>query len=176
MAPRISLALAIHTHQPPCHYGRVSAEAHARPYLPTRHPPYPPPPPRLSLHYTGPLLEWLAAERPEFLARLGALVAREQVELLGGGLYEPILASLPEHDRIDQLTRMASTLQAITGHRPQGAWLAERVWEPDLPTALAKAGYRWTILDDQQCRAAALPEANRWGAYTTDDQDNRLTL
>ena len=29
---------------------------------------------------------------------------RDQVELLGGGLYEPILASLPEHDRIDQLT------------------------------------------------------------------------
>ncbi len=176
MAPRISLALAIHNHQPVGNFGWVFAEVYDRAYLPMlealeRHPGV-----RLSLHYTGPLLEWFAAERPEFLARLGALVAREQVELLGGGLYEPILASLPEQDRIDQLTRMASTLQAMTGRRPQGAWLAERVWEPDLPTSLAKAGYRWTILDDQHFRAAAIPEENLWGAYTTEDQGDLLTV
>jgi hypothetical protein len=176
VAPRISLALAIHNHQPVGNFGWVFAEVYDRAYLPLlealeRHPGV-----RLSLHYTGPLLEWLAAERPEFLARLGALVASGQVELLGGGLYEPILASLPEQDRIDQLTRMAALLEGLTGRRPQGAWLAERVWEPDLPTALAKAGYRWTILDDQHFRAAAIPEANLWGAYTTEDQGNLLTV
>ncbi len=57
----------------------------------------------LSLHYTGPLLEWFAAERPDFIDRLRALVARGQVEILGGGYYEPVLASLPERDRIGQL-------------------------------------------------------------------------
>ena len=31
------------------------------------------------------------------------------MELLGGGLYEPVLASLPERDRVDQLSRMAGT-------------------------------------------------------------------
>ncbi len=176
VAPRISLALAIHNHQPVGNFGWVFAEVYDRAYLPMlealeRHPGV-----RLSLHYTGPLLEWLAAERPEFLARLGSLVARRQVELLGGGLYEPILASLPERDRVDQLTRMAATLESITGHRPQGAWLAERVWEPDLPTSLVKAGYRWTILDDQHFRAASIPEENLWGAYTTEDQGNLLTV
>ena len=176
MGSRISLALAIHNHQPVGNFGWVFAEVYDRAYLPMlealeRHPGV-----RLSLHYTGPLLEWLAAERPEFLARLVALVSRHQVELLGGGLYEPILASLPEHDRVDQLRRMATTIEAITGHRPQGAWLAERVWEPDLPTSLAATGYRWTILDDQHFRAAAIPEANLWGAYTTEDQGNLLTV
>lgn len=176
MAPRISLALAIHNHQPVGNFGWVFAEVYNQAYLPMlealeRHPGV-----RLSLHYTGPLLEWLAAERPEFLERLRALVARGQVELLGGGLYEPILASLPEHDRIDQLTRMASRIEAITGRRPRGAWLAERVWEPDLPTSLVSAGYRWTILDDQHFRAAAIPEENLWGAYTTEDQGQLLTV
>ena len=33
---------------------------------------------------------------PTFLERLRALVDRGQVEILGGGLYEPVLASLPE--------------------------------------------------------------------------------
>jgi alpha-amylase len=176
LAPRISLALAIHNHQPVGNFGWVFAEVYDRAYLPMlealeRHPGV-----RLSLHYTGPLLEWLAAERPEFLARLGTLAGRQQVELLGGGLYEPILASLPEHDRVDQLVRMAETVEGITGRRPSGAWLAERVWEPDLPTALVKAGYRWTILDDQHFRAAAIPEENLWGAYTTEDQGSLLTV
>ncbi len=124
VAPRISLALAIHNHQPVGNFGWVFAEVYDRAYLPMlealeRHPGV-----RLSLHYTGPLLEWLAAERPEFLARLGALVARDQVELLGGGLYEPILASLPEQDRVDQLTRMASDDRAASraaGRRAPGS-------------------------------------------------------
>jgi alpha-amylase len=176
LAPRISLALAIHNHQPVGNFGWVFAEVYDRAYLPLlealeRHPGV-----RLSLHYTGPLLEWIAAERPDFLERLGGLVRPGQVELLGGGLYEPILASLPEHDRIDQLTRMAATIERITGSRPRGAWLAERVWEPDLPTALVRAGYQWTILDDQHFRAAAIPEENLWGAYTTEDQGNLLTV
>ena len=77
---------------------------------------------------------------------------------------------------VDQLTRMAEVVEGIAGRRPLGAWLAERVWEPDLPTALVGAGYRWTILDDQHFRAASIPEANLWGAYTTEDQGRLLTV
>jgi 4-alpha-glucanotransferase len=176
VASRISLALAIHNHQPVGNFGWVFAEVFEQAYRPMldaieRHPGV-----RLSLHYTGPLLEWLRAERPEFVARLRALVNGGQVELLGGGLYEPVLASLPERDRVAQLRRMADELQAMTGRRPQGAWLAERVWEPDLPTSLVAAGYRWTILDDAHFRAAAIPEENLWGAYTTEDQGHVLRV
>ncbi|MDQ2966675.1 MAG: DUF1926 domain-containing protein, partial [Chloroflexota bacterium] len=176
MASRISLALAIHNHQPVGNFGWVFAEVFEHAYRPMldaieRHPGV-----RLSLHYTGPLLEWLRAERPEFVARLRALVDRGQVELLGGGMYEPVLASLPERDRVAQLHRMADELESMTGRRPRGAWLAERVWEPDLPTSLVTAGYQWTILDDAHFRAAAIPEENLWGAYTTEDQGHVLRV
>ena len=99
-----------------------------------------------------------------------------QVEILGGGYYEPVLASLPERDRVGQLTRMGDELEALFGRRPGGAWLAERVWEPDLPASLAAAGYRWTILDDAHFRAAAIPEEDLWGPYTTEDQGEILTV
>ncbi len=170
MAPRISLALALHNHQPVGNFGWVIAENCETAYLPMlealdRHPGV-----HLSLHYTGPLLEWFAAERPDILDRLRALVARGQVEILGGGYYEPVLASLPERDRIGQLIRMGDELEAIFGRRPRGAWLAERVWEPDLPTSLVAGGYEWTILDDAHFRAAAIPEEDLWGPYTTEDQ------
>ena len=85
-------------------------------------------------------------------------------------------ASLPERDRLGQLARMADELEHITGRRPRGAWLAERVWEPDLPTSLARAGYGWTILDDNHFRAAAIREERLWGPYTTDDQGHLLTV
>jgi 4-alpha-glucanotransferase len=174
--PRISLSLVLHNHQPVGNFGFVLEDNHRLAYLPMiealeRHSGV-----RLGLHYTGPLLEWLRAERPQTVARLGDLVSRGQVEIVGGGHYEPVLTALPEHDRVAQLTRMAGELEAIFGRRPRGAWLAERVWEPDLPIALVDAGYEWTILDDAHFRAAAIPDDEHWGTYSTDDQGRRLTL
>ncbi len=176
MAPRIGLSLAIHNHQPVGNFGWVFAEVYGLAYLPMlealeRHPGV-----RMALHYSGPLLGWLQAERPEFVDRLRSLVARGQVEILGGGFYEPVLASLPERDRIGQLRRMSDELDRLFGRRPTGAWLAERVWEPDLPTSLEAGGYAWTILDDAHFRAAAIPEEDLWGPYTTEDQGRLLRV
>jgi 4-alpha-glucanotransferase len=174
--PSISLALALHNHQPVGNFGWVFAEVFEQAYEPMiaaleRHSGV-----RLSLHYTGPLLEWLVAERGDTVHRLRDLVERDQVEMLGGGYHEPVLASLPERDRIGQLRRMADEVEQRFGRRPSGAWLAERVWEPDLPTSLVSAGYGWTILDDAHFRAAAIPEDDLWGPYTTEDQGHLLRV
>ncbi|MEZ0240626.1 MAG: alpha-amylase/4-alpha-glucanotransferase domain-containing protein [Chloroflexota bacterium] len=176
MTRRISLAITLHNHQPVGNFGWVFADVFERAYQPMvealeRHPGI-----HLGLHYTGPLLEWLQAEEPAFIARLRTLVEREQVEVLGGGLFEPVLAALPERDRIAQLERMADTVEDLFGRRPSGAWLAERVWEPDVPTSLAAAGYAWTILDDAHFRAAAIAEDAMWGPYTTDDQGRLIRV
>ncbi len=37
-------------------------------------------------------------------------------------------------------------------------------------------GYDWTILDDAHFRAAAIPEEDLWGPYTTEDQGEILTV
>jgi 4-alpha-glucanotransferase len=176
VAPRISLALALHNHQPVGNFGWVFSEVFEKAYAPMvdaleRHPGV-----RVSLHYTGPLLDWLMAERGDTIDRLRALVDRDQVEIMGGGYYEPVLVSLPERDRVGQLTRMADDLERLFGRRPRGAWLAERVWEPDMPTSLVAAGYEWTILDDAHFRAAAIPEDDLWGPYTTEDQGHLLDV
>jgi len=176
LSRRISLALTLHNHQPVGNFGWVIAETYDHAYLPMlaaleRHPSV-----QLALHYSGPLLTWIRAERADFIERLGALVARHQVEIVGGGWYEPVLAALPERDRVGQLSRMGDELESLFGSRPRGAWLAERVWEPDLPTSLVTAGYDWTVLDDAHFRAAAIPEEALWGPYTTDDQGKVLTV
>ncbi len=176
MAPRISLALVIHNHQPVGNFGWVIEETYRAAYEPMlaaleRHPGV-----RAGLHYSGPLLEWLVAEQPAAVERLATLAERGQVEILGGGWTEPILASLPQADRVAQLRRMGDELAARFGRRPRGAWLAERVWEPSLPADLVRGGYEWTILDDNHLRAASVAEDAMWSTFTTDDQGERLTV
>jgi 4-alpha-glucanotransferase len=131
---------------------------------------------RLALHYSGPLLDWLAVEQPTFLDRLRALADADRIELLGGGYYEPILPSLPDRDRLAQLRLMADEVERIGGSRPLGAWLAERVWEPDLPATLADGGYDWTILDDEHFRAASIDGSQLSGPYLTEDEGRPLAV
>ena len=173
---RISLTLVLHNHQPVGNFGFVFEEAFEKAYLPmlealeqpSRCAPRPP------LHRAPAGVAQGGARSPSL--RLRALVERGQVEVLGGGYYEPVLASLREDDRIGQLMRMADEVESLVGQRPSGAWLAERVWEPDVPKALVKAGYGFTIVDDAHFRAAAIPPELHWGPYSTDDQGYRVLV
>jgi len=158
--PAVTLLMAVHCHQPVGNFGFVLEEAYAKAYDPflrvlERHPGV-----RLALHYSGCLLDWLRAHRPEFLDRVRALVSRGQVELLASGYYEPILPLLPEADRQGQIARMREALRASCGADAAGSWLTERVWEPDLPATLARAGIRYTMVDTNQFSTARawLPE------------------
>ena len=176
MTHRLTLSLVIHNHQPVGNFDFVFAEATKRAYDPIlalleRHPSV-----RLSLHYTGPLYDWLTVHRPDHLDRLRALVARGQVELLTGAYYEPILVAIPDADKIGQIRKMTRFLRETFGCEPTGAWLAERVWEPHLPKPLAEAGVRYTVLDDTPFKMAGLTDDDLFGPYVTEEQGRTLTV
>ncbi len=167
---QLTLALVIHSHQPVGNFDHVFAEATSRAYQPmlealARHPTV-----RLTLHYSGSLLDWLGARRPEHLDLLGDLVAREQVELLTGGYYEPVLVSIPEADKLGQIRKMTDYLEERFGVTPRGAWIAERIWEPHLPKPLAQAGVRYTVLDDTPFKMAGLSDDDLFGTYVTEEE------
>jgi alpha-amylase/alpha-mannosidase (GH57 family) len=131
---------------------------------------------RLSLHYTGSLLDWLDEAHPEFLERIATLVHRKQVELVGGGYYEPILPAIPDVDKIAQIRRLSEHLQRRFGIKPSGMWLAERVWEPSLPRLLREADITWTILDDIHFKNVGLEDSDLYGYYATEDQSSALKV
>ena len=144
MSHRISFGWVLHQHQPIGNFPWVFAEVYDACYDPLlaaleRHPGV-----RVNLHYSGPLIDWFIAERPEYLHRLAVLVQRGQVEMLTGGYYEPILPIIPESDQQGQIFKMNSALRQHFGSEPTGLWLAERVWEPTLPSSLARAGVAYT--------------------------------
>ncbi len=168
--PPITLVLIVHDHQPVGNFDGVFEQAYADAYLPfleflERRPAI-----RLALHTSGPLLQWLALHRREYLQRLRALVERGQVELWGGGFFEPVLVSIPEADRRGQIQAMADWLELELGRRPRGLWLTERVWEPGLAGSLAAAGVEYTAVDDAHFVAAGLGRDQLWGTWLTEDQ------
>ncbi len=165
---RTRLVFALHFHQPYGNLDDVFADAMDRCYLRTLELLSDHPQVQTAIHVSGPLLDWAEAHRPEMIDALRALVLRGQVEVLGGGYQEPMLAILPDRDAVGQLVRMADRCERLLGARPSGMWLTERVWEPDLARPIAQAGYRYTLLDDSHLRAAGAPEP--LGAYYVTDK------
>jgi alpha-amylase len=173
---KVSFALVIHSHQPVGNFDHVIEEAYQKAYAPfvqilLQHPRI-----RLSLHYSGILLEWLEERHPEYFDQLRELFDRGQVELLGGGYYEPILPSIPDADKISQLRKLADYLHRHWGKAPRGAWVAERVWEPSLAYPLAQAGVEYVLLDDTHFLAAGLQPSDLRGVYITEEQGAPLRL
>ncbi len=168
--PRIFLGLVIHNHQPIGNFPWVFARAYDQAYLPMvealeKHPSI-----RLSMHYSGPLLDWIETNRPELLDRLNVLVKRGQIEIVGGAYYEPVLPAIPDTDKLGQIRKMTDYCQRRFGMKPSGLWLAERVWEPSLPLHLSRAGVDWTVVDDTHFKTVGMEDADLFGYYITEDQ------
>jgi alpha-amylase len=103
-------------------------------------------------------------------------VERGQVELLTGGYYEPILPAIPDADRLGQIAKLSATVQEDFGYSPNGLWLAERVWEPQLTQTLAKGGITWTVVDDTHFKLVGLRDEDLFGYYITEEQGNMLRV
>src|ERR1700692_2399473 len=144
----IHFGLLLHNHQPVGNFPWVFQQVYEEAYLPIIEALELHPGVRISLHYTGSLLDWMEEAHPEYLARISALVQRKQVEIVSGGYYEPILPSIPDIDKIGQIRRLNARIQREFGMQASGMWTAERVWEPGLPRILREAGIEWTVLDD----------------------------
>ena len=167
--PPFHLILIIHAHQPAGNFEHVLKECYEHSYLAfltllEKHPRI-----RAGLHYSGPLLLWIEKHHPEYFERLRRMVASGQIELVGGGFYEPILISIPEADQKEQLARLADYLEKHFGKRPTGAWLAERIWEPQLPSVLASANVGYTLVDDLPFLAAGFEPEELYGPYIAED-------
>src|SRR2546427_281977 len=80
---------------------------------------------------------------------IGGLAADRRLELLLAGFDEPILASLPRPDRLEQIGRMREFLRRRFGVQATGLWLTERVWQPELAADLAEAGVEYALVDDR---------------------------
>ena len=172
----VSLLLGVHAHQPAGNFPEVLERAHARCYRPFIHTMHRYPAFKFAVHFSGWLLQYLADRHPSELAMMREMVERGQIELFGGGDMEPVLASIPAHDRIGQLRALSDRLERLLGRRPRGAWLTERVWEGTVVPSLAAVGIEYVTVDDYHFLCAGKALAELRGYHSTEEDGRRLDL
>ena len=176
MGEELTLLFGVHNHQPAGNFESVVRDAVDRAYHPflevLREVPQLP----VTIHCSGVLLEFFRDRARPTFDLLGSLVSGGRVELLTGGFYEPILAMLPDRDKVGQIQAMTEFLKSSFGVSPRGMWLAERVWEPQLPKALRDAGVEFVLLDDSHFASVGLEPEALGGYYLTEEQGATLAV
>ena len=176
MTPPVLFAFGLHLHQPVGNFGSVFEQHLDQVYRPLlealdRGGAWP-----VTLHVSGPLLDWLERHAPSYLDLLGGHVAAGRIELLLAGYDEPILAVLARDDRLEQLGRMREALRRRFGVEATGLWLTERVWEPDLAEDLARAGVEYALVDDRHFLVAGFEREQLHRPFLTESGGRTVAL
>ena len=172
----IDLVFVIHNHQPVGNFDFVIEKNYQDGYEPfigflEKYPFF-----RVGLHYSGYLWEYIVDNHPDFIERIKALIERNQIELVGGSYYESVVSVLPDYEAVMQLSSYRETIDDFCGRSVEGIWLAERVWEPCLPTVLSRAGYKYTFLDQAHFEAGGVPSDEIWGFYRSEDRGREVKI
>ncbi|MHA1820976.1 MAG: alpha-amylase/4-alpha-glucanotransferase domain-containing protein, partial [Promethearchaeota archaeon] len=75
-----------------------------------------------------------------------------------------------------QIKKLSEKVKEELNYIVKGAWLSERVWEPNYPSFLSKAGLKYIIVDDNHLRSCGLSEEDTFYSYTTEDSGYMITV
>lgn len=162
---KIRFLFVLHNHQPCDNFGWVFEDAFKRSYEPFISVLEKYPRVKVAMHYSGSLLEWLEANKYDFVQRLKALVNKRQIELLTGGFYEPILPVIPDNNKIGQVNLLTDFIRNYYGYIPKGVWITERVWQGSLSDIFLKQGFSYTVVDENHLKRAGISENPIHGYY-----------
>jgi len=101
---------------------------------------------RSILYFSGTIFPWLEEHHPEYMYLLTEMARKGQIELLGGGLYNPIASLVSTQDLTAQIENLSTLIRKTAGKRPSGAWLYEYSWNAALPSILQNSKIQYTFL------------------------------
>lgn len=169
---KVHLSWVIHNHQPEGNFTWVMDEANEKSYKPflnfLKDSGL-----KVGLHNSGTLWEYFQEHDKDYIEDVQKLVEKGQIELIGGTYCEAILSVIPDADKVGQLKLLKSFLEKTYQSPVSGAWVAERVWEPNFPKFYNEAGYEYVFLDDYHFSQAG-EKGPFHGYYLTDDQGYQL--
>ncbi len=173
---QIHLPIVFHFHQPEGNYLQVYEDVYQKSYMPLIDNIFQYEEIKFTLHFSGNLLEWFLENKPDFIDKIKVMAKRGQIEIIGGGYYEPIFAIIPYRDKIAQMKKLSDLIKKEFGLDVRGAWLSERVWEPNYPSFLNDAGLKYVIVDDNHFRSTGITEEDTLYSYITEDEGKSLRI
>lgn len=173
---KVYFGMCLHFHQPVGNFDNIMERAYENCYKPfldvfEKYPGI-----KMSMHFSGSLLDYFEDAHPDFLDRVKVMVERGNIEIVGGGYYEPIFISIPEEDRLGQIKMMAEYIKKRFGQDVRGIWTPERVWVKELARDFSKVGMKYTILDDAHFIKAGLREEELNGYFMTGEKNNTVAV
>ncbi len=172
----IHLPIVFHFHQPVDNFNFVIEDCYQKAYEPLIDSIFQFEDIKITLHFSGNLLEWFLNYKPEFIEKIKIMAKRGQIEIIGGGYYEPIFAIIPYRDKIAQIKKLSDLIKKEFGLEINGAWLSERVWEPNYPSFLNDVGLKYVIVDDNHFRSTGITEEETLYSYITEDDGKTLRI
>ncbi|MBI1858374.1 MAG: DUF1926 domain-containing protein [Candidatus Melainabacteria bacterium] len=131
---------------------------------------------KTTLHLGSSLLETLDKKYPSFSSAISNMVGSNRLELLSGGMYEPLFPFIPKEDRQIHFMLMNRFLNHTYGYNPTGTWITECVWEPGLASDISKSRLQYTCLSKDYFTQAGLEEKNIQGYYVTEEEGRKIAL
>ena len=168
----IGLVLALHNTQPPGTSGHDLRRAFERAYFPMLDAIDAHPAVRVSMHWSGQLLEWMELHAPDQLDRLVRLASDGRVEILGGLWGGGVLPAMPERDIVGQVTAMTRWWKNQGDIKVRGAWLPYTAWDPSAARILGRRGLQYTVLEETQFAPPVVAD----GYYLTEREGTALAL
>lgn len=107
-----------------------------------------------SFSFSGTQIQFFKKRRGELISICRELVDRKQVEILGGGYYDPVLPLLYSVDRNGQIDLLSTEIRQNTGKRPRGISLFADCWDSSLVNSLQTCGIEYVLLDGSIVPAA----------------------
>jgi alpha-amylase/alpha-mannosidase (GH57 family) len=118
---------------------------------------------KFALHSSGWILEYIKNSYPDIFEN----IKKCNIEFFTGGYYEPILASIDEVSRINQIKKLTNFIKENFNQTPKGLWLTERVWSDEIIKALKLNNIEYVIVDDEHILKAN--QAKIEGFWTTEE-------
>lgn len=117
---------------------------------------------KMTWNVSGCLLERLqeSQEGQNFIDRLKKIVRSGQVELSSSAAYHGFLPLLPKKEVVLQIKKNEQILKDVLGikKRPQGFFLPEMAYSPNLAKIIYELGYKWIMVDEVAAYKYALKD------------------
>jgi len=108
---------------------------------------------KFTINITGCLIaRWDYMGYGDLIGRIGRLVKKGQIELVGTAAYHPILPLVSEKEATRQIKEQEDILKKyFKTKRPSGFFAPEMAYSFKIGKLVKKIGYKWIILDEIAC-------------------------
>ncbi len=131
---------------------------------------------RFSLFLPGRVAEVWNRRNVACVVNMRSAIREGNLEVLGGGFYDPMLPLFPTVLQKMQIEKLSSLLEKVFLSEPAGYFSSSMSWEIAMTEVLARHGFRYALVSEsslQECLGLATRVS---GWFTTEDRDSVMQL